>query len=251
MTELTDDDAIGALVPPRSGWRPENKVAVLSVLMATRRRRARVRHPGHHRRRRIRPGGGSSWSWRSDSGSPNAPSSISSSAERRSGSRFPRFRRRSRSSSSRRDRRSALGSSGSAIVLLFLRKAPAYKLLFNLALFTLELVLSYIVLRSTLDLIGTDIDDIVVATIFAITVSSLLGSVLVSVAIAMFEGDMLKRITSEFRLAWWFYIVNPTLAGMVLGACADRSRTHAARGRSRRGDVVPDPALRRREPATA
>ena len=55
---------------------------------------------------------------------------------------------------------------------------------------------------------NTDVADIVVATIIAMVVSSLLGSVLVSVAISLFEGDMLDRITSEFRLAWWLFVVN-------------------------------------------
>ena len=60
------------------------------------------------------------------------------------------------------------------------------------------------------------------ATIIAMAASSLLGSVFVSVAISLFEGDMLHRITSELRLAWWLYIVTPTLAGMVLALALDQ-----------------------------
>ena len=77
----------------------------------------------------------------------------------------------------------------------------------------------------------------------------LLGSVLVSVAVSLFEGDMLHRITSEFRLAWWLYIVNPTLAGMVLALALINPALTVLGRRAGRCDVVPDPALRRGQPA--
>ena len=105
---------------------------------------------------------------------------------------------------------------GSAVVLVFLRRAPLVKVFFNVAMFTLELVLSYLILRATLEVIGEDIADIVVATIAAVVVASLLGSVLVSIAISFFEGDLIHRIASELRFGWWLFVVNSTLAGMAL-----------------------------------
>jgi diguanylate cyclase (GGDEF)-like protein len=105
---------------------------------------------------------------------------------------------------------------GSALVLVLLRKTPLYKLLFNLSLFALELVLSFIVLRGILDLVGTTDAEVVMATIVAMVVASLLGSVLVSIAISIFEGSMLERIMSELRVAWWLFVINSTLAGMTL-----------------------------------
>ena len=39
---------------------------------------------------------------------------------------------------------------------------------------------------------------------------------MVSLAISQFEGKLLSRIASELRVAWWLFLVNSTLAGMVL-----------------------------------
>ncbi len=105
---------------------------------------------------------------------------------------------------------------GSAAVLLLIRRTPLNKLLFNLSLFTFELVLSYIVLRGILDTLGDSSANVVLATIVAMVLASLIGSVLVSIAISFFDGDMFHRIASELRVAWWLFVVNSTLAGMTL-----------------------------------
>ena len=104
----------------------------------------------------------------------------------------------------------------SGLVLVFLRRTPFYKLVFNLSLFTFELALSYVLLRAMLGQFGDDTEAIVVSTILALVVSSLLTSVLVSVAISRFEGDLLRRIASELRFGWWLFVVNSALAGMTL-----------------------------------
>jgi diguanylate cyclase (GGDEF)-like protein len=105
---------------------------------------------------------------------------------------------------------------GAAAVLIVLRRTPAYKLVFNLALFSLELILSFIVLRGLVSLWGGGDAGLVMATIVSVVFASLLGSILVSVAISRFEGDMIRRITTELRVAWWLFVVNSTLAGMTL-----------------------------------
>ena len=105
---------------------------------------------------------------------------------------------------------------GSAFVLVVIRRTPLYKLMFNLALFTFELILSFIALRGILGITGNDSAGVVIATIVSVVIVSLIGSVLVSIAIACFEGDMIHRITSELRVAWWLFVVNSTLAGMTL-----------------------------------
>ena len=58
---------------------------------------------------------------------------------------------------------------------------------------------------------------LVIAAILATGIAGIVSSILVSVAISRFEGDLWGRILTELRLAWWLFLVNATLAGMVLG----------------------------------
>jgi diguanylate cyclase (GGDEF)-like protein len=105
---------------------------------------------------------------------------------------------------------------GSAVVLLVSRRQPAYKMLFNLALFTFELAASFMIMRLLMEWWGTDNSWIVLTAILAMIVMSSLGSIVVSIAISRFEGEMIQRITDELRTTWWLYLVNSTLAGMAL-----------------------------------
>jgi diguanylate cyclase (GGDEF)-like protein len=102
------------------------------------------------------------------------------------------------------------------LVIVALRRSPAYKLFFNVALFTFELAFAFLVFRELTSIWGTSDAILVVAAIVATALAGTISSVLVSIAISFFEGDLLHRITSELRLAWWLFVVNSTLAGMVL-----------------------------------
>ena len=106
---------------------------------------------------------------------------------------------------------------GSMSVVLLLRRPPPHKFAFNVANFSFELALAYVVFRGLIDLWGDGDAQTVVAVIAATGVGGIVSSVLVSVAISRYEGDLLGRITSELKLAWWLFIVNSTLAGMVIG----------------------------------
>ena len=247
MTELNDVDVAHEVALSRSRWGPEAQVVVLSVAMAVvafglaflpaRPGHTSVRLVAHRSR------------WRSALPFRNERSFVSSSG------------------------REAIGFSvsevpaaiavvylapgpaitarlvGSTLVLILIARKPASKVLFNLAMFTLELVVSYIVIRTILEADRIRCRNVVVATILGLAVSMLLGSVLVSVAVSLFEGDMLHRIGSEFRLAWWLYIVNPTLGGMVVALALINPALTVSRGRAGRCDVVPGPAVRRGQAA--
>ncbi len=106
---------------------------------------------------------------------------------------------------------------GTLPVIVALRRTPAYKLLFNVANYAFELLLAYVVFRGFLGLWGEADTQVVVAVILATGISGIVSSILVSVAISRFEGDLWGRILTELRLAWWLFLVNATLAGMVLG----------------------------------
>ena len=103
-----------------------------------------------------------------------------------------------------------------------------------LAMFTFEVVLAFVVFRGVVESVGSGDTQLVVAAIVATAVCGLVSSMIVSLAISQFEGGLWSRIGSELRLAWWLFLVNATLAGMVLGlglispclvACGDSCRS--------------------------
>ena len=105
---------------------------------------------------------------------------------------------------------------GSMAVVLLLR-LPAYKLLLNVAMFTFEVALAFVVFRRVIQYVGSGDTQLVVAVIATTAVVGLVSSMIVSLAISQFEGGLWSRIGSELRVAWWLFLVNATLAGMVLG----------------------------------
>jgi hypothetical protein len=101
-------------------------------------------------------------------------------------------------------------------VIAFMRRLPAYKFAWNASSITLELSLAYVLFRGFVGLWGEGDTQFVIAAILATGVAGIVSSVLVSVAISRFEGDLWGRVLTELRLAWWLFFVNATLAGMVL-----------------------------------
>ena len=91
-----------------------------------------------------------------------------------------------------------------------------YKVAFNAGMFTFEVAIAVLVFRTVVDLWGPGQNHFVVAAIVALVVCGIVSSIIVSVAISQFEGRLLSRIGSELRVAWWLFLVNSTLAGMVL-----------------------------------
>ncbi len=102
-------------------------------------------------------------------------------------------------------------------VIVLMRRPPLYKLAFNVSSIAFELSLAYVLFRGFVGLWGDGDTQIVVAAILATGVGGIVSSILVSVAISRFEGDLWGRVLTELRLAWWLFLVNATLAGMVLG----------------------------------
>ena len=106
---------------------------------------------------------------------------------------------------------------GSLSVILFVRRPPIHKFLFNVALLVFEVGLAYVVFRGVLAGWGDSDQAMVIAAILALWISDVFASVLLSAAISLFEGGLWRRVASEVRLSWWIFVVNSTLAGMVLG----------------------------------
>jgi diguanylate cyclase (GGDEF)-like protein len=105
---------------------------------------------------------------------------------------------------------------GALAVIVIIRRPPAYKVAFNTGTLLFEVAVAILILRGIVDIWGDSGSHYVVAAIAAMVVCGIVSSVMVSVAISQFEGKLLSRISSELRVAWWLFLVNSTLAGMVL-----------------------------------
>ena len=105
---------------------------------------------------------------------------------------------------------------GAVAMVVIMRRPPLYKLALNVAMFTFEVAVAMLVFRGIIDLWGPDDVHFVLAAIAATIVCGVVSSIIVSLAIAQFEGGWWSRVASELRVAWWLFLVNATLAGMVL-----------------------------------
>jgi diguanylate cyclase (GGDEF)-like protein len=104
-----------------------------------------------------------------------------------------------------------------ALLVVLLVRLPLYKVALNLGLFTFEVVLAFTVFRGLLESMGSGDTQLVFAAIVATLVCGVVSFIIVSFAIAQFEGGLWSRVSGELRVAWWLYIVNATVAGMMLG----------------------------------
>ena len=105
---------------------------------------------------------------------------------------------------------------GAMVVILAFRRPPLYKLVFNAGMLALEMAVAFLVFRGVIGLWGPGDNHFVIAAILALIACGIVSSVSVSLAISLFEGGFLSRVASESRVAWWLFLVNSTLAGMVL-----------------------------------
>ena len=104
-----------------------------------------------------------------------------------------------------------------AITIVLLIRVPLFKVALNIGLFAFEVVLAFTVFRGVVRILGSSDTQLVVAAIAATAVCALVSSIIVSLAISQFEGGFRSRVSSELSVAWWLFLVNATLAGMVLG----------------------------------
>ncbi|WP_051063468.1 bifunctional diguanylate cyclase/phosphodiesterase [Ilumatobacter nonamiensis] len=103
----------------------------------------------------------------------------------------------------------------SAVVFGVVKRPPLYKQLFNLAMFTFETALAYMVMRELLPPIGMSDLRLVLSATVAVTVAGVFGSIAVALAVSRFVGDTLRHIVDELRAAW-VLVVNAAMAGAML-----------------------------------
>jgi diguanylate cyclase (GGDEF)-like protein len=106
---------------------------------------------------------------------------------------------------------------GATATLVAIRRPPPYKIVLNIGMFAVETALAYVVFRGIVGLGGNTDTVLVVAAIVVAVVMGVVSSLVVGIAISRFEGGLWQRLAGEFDVAWWLFVVNATLAGMVLG----------------------------------
>jgi diguanylate cyclase (GGDEF)-like protein len=106
---------------------------------------------------------------------------------------------------------------GATATLVAIRRPPPYKIVLNIGMFAVETALAYVVFRGIIAVGGNTDTVLVVAAIVVAVVMGIVSSLVVGIAISRFEGGLWQRLAGEFDVAWWLFVVNATLAGMVLG----------------------------------
>lgn len=103
----------------------------------------------------------------------------------------------------------------SALIWTLVKRTPLHKLLFNLAMFSLEISFVYWIVRQIFD-----VDDAVgVRTVLvvtaAVTMAGIIGSVCVALAISRYEGNTIDHLVDELK-SGWVLVVNAAMAGALL-----------------------------------
>ena len=105
---------------------------------------------------------------------------------------------------------------GSLAVITFQWRSRYYKLLFNAAVFALEMAIAYHVVRFAVARWPGSSVALLVAILPATALAMVAGSVLISIAIAVVEGNVRERLIGELRLTAWMAPINALVAAAVV-----------------------------------
>jgi diguanylate cyclase (GGDEF)-like protein len=103
---------------------------------------------------------------------------------------------------------------GSLVGIMLTRRTRWFKLAFNAALFAAETAVSFHIMH-----LAARVSDSrslqVVALVPATGLATIAGSLVVSIAIAVVEGDLRRRVLAELRISVWLAPANATVAAAV------------------------------------
>jgi diguanylate cyclase (GGDEF)-like protein len=102
------------------------------------------------------------------------------------------------------------------VMLVLVRRNHGVKLYFNLAIYSFDIAVSILVTRLLLRWWQGQDERLVLAVAVTMAASSIVTSVMISLAISRYEGGARERITTEIVGSWWLYPVTSVLAGMTL-----------------------------------
>jgi diguanylate cyclase (GGDEF)-like protein len=101
-------------------------------------------------------------------------------------------------------------------VVLAWRRAPAFKTLFTIAQFAVEVAISGFLIRLLLDGRDQSVAWYAAVAVLAVSVASIVGSILVSAAVAQFEGGFLERAGHDLKTASWMCVLYASIGGLVM-----------------------------------
>jgi diguanylate cyclase (GGDEF)-like protein len=105
---------------------------------------------------------------------------------------------------------------GSCVVMVPRWRPPPQKLAFNIALFGLEAAIAFAVLRSIVDVDQISNQRFLIAAAVASAGASVVGSLIVSMMISLFDGDCQQRLLQEFRTACLIGPFTGSLAALAI-----------------------------------
>jgi diguanylate cyclase (GGDEF)-like protein len=105
---------------------------------------------------------------------------------------------------------------GSLVVIVLQWRSPLHKLLFNAALFMLEIAVAFQLMRLITSHFGTSPAAILFGAAISCSVPTLIDAVLVSAAISFVEGGFRERALHELRLFGWIAPLNSLAAAAML-----------------------------------
>ncbi len=102
------------------------------------------------------------------------------------------------------------------LVLVFVRRNRPDKLVFNMSLHVFEVAFAGLLFHSLVRWWGDGSTGVVVAVTAALMIVTPITSILIVVAISMFDGNTRQRAKSELQATWWLYMVTSVLAAMTV-----------------------------------
>ena len=105
---------------------------------------------------------------------------------------------------------------GSVPVLVVFRMNRGAKLAFNTALYAFDVALAFVVYRGLLAAWGEGETALLGALAIALAVTPLTTSVIISVAIAAYEGGIVQRVVGELVASWWIHPVASVVPVMTV-----------------------------------
>lgn len=105
---------------------------------------------------------------------------------------------------------------GSLLIIVLQWRSPLHKLLFNAALFTLEIAVAYRIIGFVTGHFGNSTTVMLFGAVLAAAVPTLIDAVLVSAVISLVEGGFKERALYELRLFGWIAPLNSMAAAAML-----------------------------------